>query len=108
MPIVRNIEHFSGDTDTFEFNLDRDLTDAEISWKLYKSYEGGLLLEKDTSSGGGVIVDNGGSGKFSVNIEKNDTEDLAGVFFQQIRIDYPNGDFVTEVIGKLLIYRVKP
>jgi hypothetical protein len=92
---IQKIDNWpSGDTRIFPFivpdeddpNSDRkDITSADISWKLKDTLEENIVLD-DSDSGVSINVTDASNGEFEVVVEKEATESLEGRYREIIQI----------------------
>jgi hypothetical protein len=81
-----------------------DIRDTDIRFEVQQDQSSGTaLIEKDNVGGGGVSITDGVNGKFVVEIDPSDTEDLSGTFPYEVEITDTNGDVATVLIGTINI-----
>jgi hypothetical protein len=102
-----NLEMTRGDSKTFVFALNVNLTDAVGIWMTAKA----LLADADPgvfqkTDGAGITVIDEPSGTIQVDLDPGDTEDLAAVtnrLFYDIQVEDVNNKVSTQQSGRLIV-----
>lgn len=104
----KKIEFAQGDARPIEVTITNadntpvNLSDLGIRWLLAANRASEVVLVSKTVGDGLAIVD-AAAGRLRIDIEPGDTNRLAGDYYHQLRITYPDGRVVTPVRDFLTI-----
>jgi hypothetical protein len=101
----QNFAMFQGNSLTLGFDVEQDgepvdLTGATIDWVAARRRDREIVLEKE-----GDVDEDPTTGRFTVELDPEDTEDLLGRYWHEARLEDSAGEIFTVTTGLMTVNR---